>query len=63
MLANTKDEIAPLDDGRTRVTIATEARTNPGVRGMLEKVMNPPIARRIYREELQQLADVALNGQ
>lgn len=52
--------LEPLEDGRTRVTIATEARTSPGLRGLLEKAMNPPITRRIYREELQKLAEVAV---
>ncbi len=54
--------LEPLADGRTRVTIATESRTSPGPRGWLEKLMNPPISRRIYREELQQLAKVAATG-
>jgi hypothetical protein len=44
--------------GQTRVTIATKARTSPGLRGMIEKLMNPPIMRRIYREELGQLDEV-----
>lgn len=52
--------VDPLDDGaRSRVTIATEARTAPGLRGQLEKLITPPISRRIYRQELQQLAQVA----
>ncbi len=54
--------LEPLEDDRTRVTIATESRTSPGLRGLLEKMMNPFITRRIYREELQQLAEVAANG-
>lgn len=54
--------LEPLEDGRTRVTIATESRTSPGLRGLLEKVMNPIVTRRIYREELQQLAKVAADG-
>jgi hypothetical protein len=54
--------LEPLEDGRTQVTIATETRTSPGLRGLLEKVMNPLIIRRIYREELQQLAKVAIGG-
>lgn len=54
--------LEPVGEGQTRVTIATESRTSPGLRGWLEKVMNPPITRRIYREELQQLAEVAMNG-
>jgi Polyketide cyclase / dehydrase and lipid transport len=55
--------LEPLAGGQTRVTIATETRTSPGLRGLAEKVMNPPITRRIYREELQKLAEVATNGQ
>lgn len=46
------------EGGQTRVTIATKAKTSPGLRGMIEKLMNPPIMRRIYREELHQLAEV-----
>lgn len=44
--------------GRTRVTIATKAQTSPRLRGVIEKLINPPIIRRIYREELHQLAEV-----
>lgn len=44
--------------GATRVTIATRANTSPGLRGMVEKLMNPAITRKIYREELQQLAEI-----
>ena len=55
-------ELEPLEDGRTRVTISTEARTSPGMRGIIEKLMNPPVTRRIYREELQQLAEVAASN-
>ena len=50
--------VEPLNGGQqTRVTIATDARASPGVRGMMEKLMNPPITRRIYTEELRQLAE------
>lgn len=52
----------PLDDGRTRVTIATEARTTAGLRGFLERLMNPSITRRIYHEELALLEKVAFRG-
>jgi hypothetical protein len=47
-----------LSDNQSRVTIATTTRTNPGLKGWLEKLTTPPIARRIYREELDQLAAV-----
>lgn len=47
-----------LDGGsRSRVTIATDSRNSPGIRGFMEKLMNPSITRRIYKQELQQLAD------
>ena len=50
--------VEPLNGGQqTRVTIATDARASPGVMGMMEKLMNPPITRRIYAEELRQLAE------
>ncbi|MBZ0307342.1 MAG: hypothetical protein K8I82_14845, partial [Anaerolineae bacterium] len=39
------------------VTIATDFRASPGIKGLLERLMNPPITRRIYRQELQLLAD------
>lgn len=52
--------VEPLDDGaRSRVTIATDARTAPGLRGQIEKLITPPVSRRIYRQELQQLVHVA----
>lgn len=52
--------VDPLDDGaRSRVTIATKARTASGIRGQLEKLITTPVSRRIYRQELQQLAQVA----
>ncbi|MBZ0294449.1 MAG: SRPBCC family protein [Anaerolineae bacterium] len=48
----------PLNDGKqTRVTIYSEAPASPGVKGFLEQLTQPPISRRLYRQELQQLAD------
>ena len=55
--------LEPLDGGRTRVTIATEARTSPGLRGMVERLLNPAVTRRIYREELGLLARLVVSGQ
>lgn len=52
--------VEPLDDGAgSRVTIATTARSSGGLRGRLERVMNPAIMERIYREELELLAAAA----
>lgn len=51
--------VDPINDGRqSKVTITTTARTSPGLKGWLEKLMTPTITRRIYREELAQLAAV-----
>lgn len=52
--------VDPIEGGRqARVTIATTSKTGPGLRGRLEKLFNPAIMRKVYREELQQLARVA----
>jgi len=50
--------VDPLDGGQqSRVTIATEAATHPGLMGWLERLFNPAVMRRIYQKELQQLAE------
>ena len=50
----------PVNNGtQTKVTIATRAQTSGGFKGWIEKMMNPPIARKIYRAELEKLAEVA----
>jgi hypothetical protein len=52
--------VDPLNGGdQSKVTIRTVAQTSPGVRGWLEQLMTPAITRRIYREELALLADLA----
>lgn len=51
--------VEPVDQAQAHVTIATTMSTAPGLKGWLEKRMNPPIMRRIYQEELAQLATVA----
>ena len=52
--------IEPVRPGdRSHITIATHARASPGLRGLLEQWLNPLITRRIYKEELQLLADYA----
>ncbi len=49
--------VEPLAGGeRSRLTIETESRASPGLRGFLERRPNPGIMRRIYRAELAQLA-------
>lgn len=55
----TRFVVEPLGPDRARVTITTDAATSPGLRGWMERLLNPPITRRIYREELERLADYA----
>lgn len=50
--------VDPLDGGkRSRVTITTETQASPGLRGLVERVVNPPVLRDIYRKELRQLEE------
>lgn len=50
--------VEPLNGGQqSRATIATDMRASHGLRGFMEKLMNPPVTRRIYRQELQNLAE------
>lgn len=49
--------VTPVADGeRTEVRIATDWAAKGGLLGALERLGNPPVARRIYRKELRQLA-------
>ena len=47
------------NDTQTRVTIATVGKTSSGIKGWLEKKVNPMIMGKIYRQELENLAQVA----
>jgi hypothetical protein len=50
--------IDPLNgSGRSRVTIATDAAISSGLTGWLERIFNPPVMRRIYKQELRNLAE------
>jgi hypothetical protein len=47
----------PLDDGRqTHLTITTTMQASKGVKGFLEKMLNPLALRPIYKKELKQIA-------
>ncbi len=49
--------LTPEDSGRqTRVRIATDWTTQPGVAGLIEKWTTPPVMQRIYHTQLRQLA-------
>ncbi len=53
--------VEPVGDGRqSRLTIATDARLAAGISGIMERLINPPIMRRIYRQEIANI-DACLN--
>lgn len=57
-------KVEPVRSGQqTRLTIVTDSRASAGVAGFMERLMNPPIARRIYRKEIQNIADYAQRNQ
>jgi hypothetical protein len=48
----------PLNGGRqTRMTIATDFPARPGVSGFVERLMQPPFTRRLYQQEMKNIAD------
>lgn len=48
--------VEPYGDGsQSRVTIATDSEASPGFTGLIERLLNPMVLQRIYRQELQQL--------
>jgi hypothetical protein len=50
--------VDPVESGRVRVTIST-SWSAPGLRGVVERLMVPPVLRRIYREQLANLERIA----
>jgi len=55
--------VDPIDSGRqSQVTITTISRTSPGLQGLIEKMFQPFVLRRIYKEELRLLADYFQHG-
>lgn len=49
--------IDPIDGAaKCRVTIASDFTPSPGFSGLIERYLSPPLTRRIYRQELQNLA-------
>lgn len=57
--AGTTFTVTPAGDDRAHVTITTTVPRQPGLRGFVEGLMTPPILRRIYRQELQNLNQYA----
>ena len=55
--------LEPLNNGtQTRVTIATDFTPKPGFAGFMERWMNPPVMRHIYKQELQNIAEYVSNN-
>lgn len=53
----------PVNAQQTQVTISSEIRPSKGVQGFFEKLFNPAINRRIYKEELDILNRYAQGSQ
>ena len=53
--------VEPLGPARTRVTIATEAPTKPGVSGVIERVLAKSFLQRVYITELERLEEQVKN--
>lgn len=48
--------VDPVNDGlQSRVIIATDARTSPGLQGFIERLMIPSFLSRVYKTELRQI--------
>lgn len=49
--------VEPVGNGeQSRVTITTESRSAAGFAGFMERLINPPVSRHIYKQELKNLA-------
>jgi len=48
---------------QSQVTISTESRLSPGVQGFVERLFNPMIIGRIYKQELELLDKYVCRGQ
>lgn len=50
--------LEPLDGGvRTRLTIRSKAAASPGIMGLIERVSSPSTMRRLFRQELANIAE------
>lgn len=55
--------VDPVNEGQAaKVTLYTRAQTAPGLRGFIEKLITPPISRKIYNEELDLVAAFVKKG-
>jgi sugar/nucleoside kinase (ribokinase family) len=54
----TSFKIEPTGGGnKTRLTITTDSRASAGFAGFMEKLITPPVQRRIYKHEMKLIAD------
>lgn len=51
--------VDPINNYESKITIHSVAKASAGVKGWIEKLMTPSIMRRIFREQLAQLALLA----
>ena len=54
--------VEPREGGRSQVTISINQEASPGLMGLVERLIVPPVTRRMLREELQMLADYLAAG-
>lgn len=47
--------LEPLGDGQTRVTIRSEMPISSGIKGFLERISQPSIVGKLYKQELENL--------
>ncbi|MCC6455833.1 MAG: SRPBCC family protein [Caldilineaceae bacterium] len=60
----TSFRVEPVEDGRkSRVTIATDWRPKPGIRGWIEKLSTPGVMRKLYDAELKLVQEYVKNKQ
>ncbi len=51
--------VEPISETQSKATIATKGKTSGGIKGWFEKLMVPPMTRRIFKDELAILNEVA----
>jgi len=50
------------DDGRCLIELTTEFRSKPGLAGVLERLLSPPVIRSMYRRELDNINENLTTG-
>jgi hypothetical protein len=48
--------VEPINGGHSRVTIMMKRKVSSGLRGSIDKAINPPIIKMVFKTELKQLA-------